>query len=219
MKKSAIIILLALIVGQTLYSQSGLRPRGDVNCDWEVNIGDLNALVDSISSGAKYHSFYSYATDVNGDKEINISDINMMIDAILGKQLPPMPSYSGTLPVLFINTDGYQNIVSRDEYIYAFWWLDNMGLEGYESIGSPEVPLGMQIKGRGNYTWTLNKKPFRIKLDEKQPLLGMKKNRNFCLLASDLWTAPLGFELSRRIGLAYTPAIEPVEIVLNGQYI
>ena len=219
MMKSNILTILFLTCAILSQAQSGLRPRGDVNCDWEVNIGDLNALVDSISSGAKYHSFYSYATDVNGDKEINISDINMVIDAILGKQLPPMPSYSGTLPVLFINTDGYQNIVSRDEYIYAFWWLDNMGLEGYESIGSPEEPQTMQIKGRGNYTWTLNKKPFRIKLDEKQPLMGMKKNRNFCLLASDLWTAPLGFELSRRIGLAYTPAIEPVEIVLNGQYI
>jgi len=29
----------------------------------------------------------------------------------------------------------------------------------------------------------------------------------------------MGFELSRRIGLAYTPAQEPVEVVLNGQYI
>ena len=205
-------------------AQSGLRPRGDVNCDWEVNIGDLNALVDSVTSGAKYHSFYSYATDMNGDKEINISDINMMIDAILGKQLPPMPSYSGTLPVLFINTYGYQNIVSKDEYIHAQWWLDNMCLEGYESIGSPEEPLGMQIKGRGNYTWTMSKKPFRIKLDEKHPLLGMSSNRHYCLLAhADDHYAKLmntmGFELSRRIGMAYTPDQKPVEVVLNGQYI
>jgi hypothetical protein len=58
------------------------------------------------------------------------------------------------LPVLFINTEGHRDIVSKDkeDYLHADWWLDNMGVEGYESIGSPEEPLGMQIKGRGNYT-------------------------------------------------------------------
>ena len=205
-------------------AQSGLRPRGDVNCDWEVNIADVNAVIDSIMNDAKYNSFYSYACDINGDKEINISDLNMVIDAILGGNLPPMPSYSGTLPVLFINTEGFRDIVSKETYLHAKWWLDNMGNEGYESIGSPSEPLGMQIKGRGNYTWTLSKKPFRIKLDEKQPLLSMSSNRHFVLLAhADDHYAKLmntmGFELSRRIGMAYTPAQKPVELVLNGQYI
>ena len=52
----------------------------------------------------------------------------------------------------------------------------------------------------------------------------MKENRHFCLLAhADDHLAKLkntmGFELSRRLGLAYTPEQEPVEVVLNGQYI
>jgi len=208
-----------LLTSISIYGQAGLRPRGDVNCDWEVNIADVNSIIGSVLAGAEYHSFYTYAHDVNGDKEINIADANLLVKAILGQELPPMPSYSGTLPVLFINTDGHRNIVSKEEYLHADWWLDNMGIEGYESIGSPDEPLGMQIKGRGNYTWTLNKKPLRIKLDTKEKLLGMNKDRHFCLLASDFWTTSLGFELSRRIGLAYTPAVEPVEVVLNGQYI
>ena len=65
----------------------------------------------------------------------------------------------------------------------------------------------------------MDKKPFRLKFDNKQKPLGMNSNKHFCLLATDYWTNPLGFELSRRIGLAYTPAQEPVEVVLNGQYI
>ena len=219
------IILIAVFTMQGLFAQSGLRPRGDVNCDWEVNVADVNALVDSIFAGTKYHSFYTYAIDVNGDKEINIADINMLIDAIFGKELPPMPSFSGTLPVIYINTEGHQDIVSKEEYIHASWWLDAMGIEGFDSIGSTEEPLGMQIKGRGNYTWThYNKKSFRIKLDEKQTLMGMQSNRHFCLLAHpDDYLARLkntvGFELSRRIGLDYTPSQEPVEVVLNGEYI
>ena len=135
-------------------------------------------------------------------------------------------TYSGTLPVLFVNTEGNRDIVGRDkeDYLQAEWWLDNMGIEGYESIGSAEAPLGTLIKGHGNYTWrTYPKKSYRLKLDTKEPLMGMPKNRHFVLLAHyDDYLARLkntvGFELSRRIGMAYTPAQEPVELVVNGKY-
>jgi len=207
--------------------QSSLRPRGDVNCDWEVDIADANALMDAVMSHTAYHSLYTYALDINGDKEINIADMNLLVDGILGKKLPPMPTFSSTLPVLYINTEGYQDIVSKekDDYIHADWWLDNMGHEEFESIGSSASPLGMLIKGRGNYTWNnFDQKSYRLKLDEKHKLMGMSSNRHFCLLAhADDHLAKLkntiGFELSRRIGLPYTPAQEPVEVVLNGQYI
>lgn len=221
----SIFIILIFISYLPVHSQAGLRPRGDVDCDWRVSINDVSVIIDSIMRQTKYHSFYNYACDVNRDKNINISDAVMLIDAILGQELPPMPSYSGTLPVLFINTEGYRNIDSKEEYLHADWWLDNMGIEGYESIGSPDIPQGMQIKGRGNYTWVMfKKKSFRVKLDSKQPVLGMHNDRHFCLLAHpDDHFAKLkntmGFELSRRIGMAYTPEQRPVEVVLNGQYI
>lgn len=226
MSKTAHIVsfILCLISMVESYAQGGIRPRGDVNCDWEVTVADANTLLDSVLMGATYHSLYTYALDINSDKEINIADINLLIDALLGTELQPMPTYSGTLPVLYINTEGHRDVVSKEEYLHATWWLDAMGLPGYESIGSANKPMGMLIKGRGNYTWTVSKKPFRIKLDDKQPLLGMKSNRHFCLLAhaedhfAKLKNA-MGFELSRRIGMPYTPDQKPLEVVLNGQYI
>lgn len=199
-----------------------LRPRGDVNCDWEVDIADVNVLVEAVIKGVTYHSFYTYALDVNGDCEITVADINTVITAVMGELLPPLPSFSGTLPVLYINTEGYRDITSKDksDYLHAEWWLDPMGAVGVERLGSASDPLGMLIKGRGNYSWLhSDKKPFRLKLDTKQPLMGMKKNRHYCLLPHDHWTSPFGFELSRRIGLSYTPFQEPVEVVMNGQYI
>ena len=222
----ALFTVMCLVHVSSLFANDGLRPRGDVNCDWEVNIGDVNALVDTILAGSPYNSIYNYPYDVNGDQEINISDINMVIDAILGQKLPPMPSYSGTVPVLFINTEGHRNIVSREkeDYLQAEWWLDNMGHKEFQSIGSAEAPLGTLIKGHGNYTWrNYPKKSYRLKLDDKQPLMGMPKNRHFVLLAHyDDFLArmknTMGFELSRRIGMAYTPAQEPVELVINGEY-
>ena len=134
-------------------------------------------------------------------------------------------SYSGTLPVMFINTENSQPITSKEEYVFAYYYIDNMGIEGFNSVGSEDAPQPMEIRGRGNYTWTaFDKKPYRLKLDAKTSLLGMKRNKHWALLANaDDYLGGLrntvGYELSRRLGLAWTPAQQPVEVVLNGDYI
>lgn len=218
-------MFLALMTCLTTVAQGGLRPRGDVNCDWTVNIGDVNAIIDAIFSGTPYHSLYTYAYDINGDHTINITDLNAVIGAIMGDELPPMPSFSGTLPVMYINTSGHRDIVSKEDYLNAQWWIDAMGIDGYQSIGSAEAPLGMQIKGRGNATWAfLDKKPYRIKLNTERALLGMPSDRNWVLLANaEYWMGQandaLPFEIGRRMGMAWNPRQVPVEVVLNGQYI
>lgn len=137
-------------------------------------------------------------------------------------------SYSGTLPVLYIQTENNAPITSKDDYLNATYYLDAMDLAGYQSIGSASQPLVMEIKGRGNYTWRdFNKKPYRIKLADKQPLMGLTKSKHFALLAhaddaqskKGFMRNQVGFELSRLIGMEWTPATAPVEVVLNGDYI
>ena len=136
MRKSLLTSILIIVLSVPyMHGQCGLRPRGDVNCDWELSVADLNTMVDAVVSGTTYHSFYTYAYDINGDKEINIADINLLVDGLLGAELKPMPAYSGSLPVLFINTEDYQDIVSKEDYLNAVWWLDATGIDGYESIG------------------------------------------------------------------------------------
>ena len=137
-------------------------------------------------------------------------------------------SYSGTLPVMHIQTENKAPIVSKDNYINATYYVDALGLTGYENIGTAAAPLTMEIKGRGNYTWTgFDKKPYRIKLTDKQPLLGMNKSKHFALLAhaddardkKGFLRNAAGFELSKLIGMAWTPEAKPIEVVLNGDYI
>lgn len=141
------------------------------------------------------------------------------------KRLGGAPSYSGTLPVMFINTEDGVPITSREEYVYAYYYLDNMGIEGVESVGAEDAPQPLEIRGRGNYTWTsFEKKPYRLKLDTKTALLGMKRNKNWALLAHPddylgFLRNTVGFEVSRLLGLAWTPSQQPVEVVLNGEYI
>ena len=132
---------------------------------------------------------------------------------------------SGSLPVMYINTEGGAPVVSKDDYLAGTYYLDPKGVEGVEAFGTAAEPLPLQIKGRGNYTWTgFDKKPYRLKLDSKAALLGMKKSKHFALMAhaddeSGYLRNTVGFELSRRLGLAWTPGQAPVEVVLNGDYI
>jgi hypothetical protein len=85
--------------------------------------------------------------------------------------------------------------------------------------------LTLNIKGHGNHTWKeYAKKPYRLKFEDEVEPLGMKKNRHFTLLphVDDnlvYLRNTVGFELSRLIGMSYTPAQEPVEVVLNGDYV
>ena len=133
-------------------------------------------------------------------------------------------SPSGTLPVLYINTEGNQPIITKESYLQATYYLDPMGVEGVEAIGTAEKPLATQIKGRGNYSWNaMLKKPYRLKLDKKAALLGMKKSKHFVLLAhADDWFCSLrdeiGFEVARRMNMPWTPEHKPIELVLNGDY-
>ena len=133
--------------------------------------------------------------------------------------------FSGTLPVLFINTEDSCVIDSKEDYVNAQWWLDNQGDEHFESIGSRKKPLAMQIKGHGNATWVyLEKKPYRLKFNEKHMVLGMPSSRHWVLMANaEYWMGQMNdalpFEIGRRMGMAWNPRMQPVEVVLNGDYI
>lgn len=81
-----------------------------------------------------------------------------------------------------------------------------------------------RIRGRGNSSWLwYDKKPYRIKLDEKIGLLGMKSNRDWVLLANyrdptDLMNV-FGFEVANWLGMPSTNHSRFAEVTLNGDFI
>lgn len=119
---------------------------------------------------------------------------------------------SGTLPVVYINTDGAVDVTVKDKDISATAYIDALGLDGYKNMASALKPDTLLVKGHGNYTFrAFNKKPFRLKFSKKVQPLGMKKSKQFLLLAAaddahGALTNLTGYELSRRLGLAWTPA-------------
>lgn len=131
---------------------------------------------------------------------------------------------SGTLPVLYVTTQDGAEITSKEDYVAGDYYLVANGCAGFSDIGDSDNRPSLQIRGRGNYTWTnYEKKPFRLKLDKKADLMGTGKSKHYSLLphCDDYYgyiRDHVGFELSRRMGLAWTPRHEPVELVLNGDY-
>lgn len=138
--------------------------------------------------------------------------------------LPANMQAQHDMPVLVIRTLDGLDVTSKDVYQTAIYYLDNRGISGIASIASDSLPDTLQIKGRGNYTWTgFDKKPYRLKLQKKTAMLGLKKNKHFGLLAhADDWSCwmknSMGFLLSEQVGMEWTPEQQPVEVVLNGDY-
>lgn len=147
----------------------------------------------------------------------------LTIPAILSAQTTG-GKVSGTLPVVYINTKGGQEVMVKDKYIDATAYIDALGLSGYKNMASSSAPDTLSIKGHGNYTFrAFNKKPFGLKFSKKVQPLGMAKSKQFLLMsAADDAHGALsnltGYELSRRLGLAWTPNAIPVELVFNGNY-
>ncbi|MBE6307620.1 MAG: starch-binding protein [Bacteroidales bacterium] len=134
-------------------------------------------------------------------------------------------SYSGTVPVIYINTENGTPITSKEDYLQATYYLDPMGCDGIEAIGSETTQEALEIRGRGNWTWNgFDKKPYRIKLGSKTAIMGMNKSKHFALMAnaddelSGLRNA-VGYQLARMLDMPWTPEAKPVEVVLNGEYI
>ncbi len=81
---------------------------------------------------------------------------------------------------------------------------------------------------RGNASLHFEKKPYRIKFDEKVRLLkgsaqaSPAKAKKWTLISNHgdktLMRNIVGQEMSRRIGMAYTPWIESVDVIVNGEY-
>jgi hypothetical protein len=120
------------------------------------------------------------------------------------------------LPRLNIVTDGLAPVLSKLVYI--------TGSASVTDSNDVTTPLGtLEIRGRGNSTWDLfPKKPYRLRFGTSASLLGMPANRHWVLLANysdkTMLRNDITFELSRMMGMAWTPRARFVDVQLNNQY-
>ena len=150
--------------------------------------------------------------------------LGVMITALLpcrGQSDAELPSDavvepSQTIPIMYITTADGNPITSKKEYKRATFYIADPA--GKVSLGTATEPLGMNIRGRGHSSWKGDKKPYKLKLDDKLSLMGMSKNKHWALLK--FWPPTMaGMKLGELMGMAWTPSTKPIEVVLNGDYI
>ena len=144
---------------------------------------------------------------------------------------PPTPPYIDPLhdkvipsnfriPTVHISTEGGKAIDSKEDYVKA-----SFRFEDPSRFYSDEETLEVtgKIRGRGNSTWGMPKKPYRIKLDEKVDLFGSPGDKDWILLANysdkTLLRNIMAMEISRVCGMAWTPRMLSVDVYLNQEYI
>lgn len=83
----------------------------------------------------------------------------------------------------------------------------------------------VRVRGRGNSTWGLEKKPYRIKFNKKVKWLGKgyANSKNWVLMANHadktmLRNAVASF-IGTELGQPFTPGARFVDLVLNGEYL
>lgn len=144
---------------------------------------------------------------------------------------------SNGIPVLNINIDetaeGFGTIAqmneSPDHSVNCTGSIKLDVPDGYKgdysdtALSSTEDLELEYIRGRGHTTWQNDKKPYKLKLKKGADLLGMGSNKHWVLLANAMEESMLRnrivYYIGRKMGLAYTPELLPVDVVMNGKYL
>ena len=124
------------------------------------------------------------------------------------------------LPVMFINTEGNAEIKSKENYLNAtIKIVEDIATRASGDVWESEV----KIKGRGNSTWSMPKKPYKLKFNEKVSLLGEPKDKEWVLLANytdkTAIRNELAFIMGRMSSMSYTCRTHFVDLILNNRYV
>ena len=119
------------------------------------------------------------------------------------------------VPRIDIDIERGYYVTSKDYYLNAKFKIT--GNDIYDNFED-----SVQIKGRGNSSWSASKKPYRLKFDEKVKPFGLTKGKSWVLLANaqkgSLMANAIAMKIGHMAGAKYTNHIIPVELYMNGTY-
>ncbi len=120
-----------------------------------------------------------------------------------------------SVPRIDIDVDGGYSITSK-----AYYRKANFRITGYDIYEDFEDSV--QIKGRGNTSWSYSKKPYRLKFADKVKPFGLTKGKSWVLLANaqtgSMMANAAAMKIGQMVGAEYTNHIVPVELYINGEY-
>ena len=189
----------------------GMLPEGTVDFRLipSFNFSGKSLSVDGVSqkSGASGHDFSRKVTYAAVLSDGTTRNYTVSLETV------------HPLPTVYLTTEGQAEIKDKENYVPgSIRILDPDGM--YSDVKEFECTMG--IRGRGNTTWDMPKKPWKVKLSEKKEIFGISKNKNWAVLANysdkTLLRNTVAMELSRILGMKWTPEMKSVEVYLNGDY-
>ncbi len=208
----------------------------DLNRDnWEGQVwyksddGDMYAVraTNSYYDSWGANSFWNVIDDVEGDGLPNADylltpQFTWRLEKIADAPEPVDPAIKEVsritnLPHVYINTFNGRSISSKTNYVYArMWYVDeNDNVQFFDSL---------QIRGRGNATWGLAKKPYKLKFNQKEKLLGKgyANAKKWTMLANHgdktLIRNAITREMGEFVGLKNNPAAKFIDLTFNDHY-
>ena len=142
----------------------------------------------------------------------------------MGREVPVridwLTDHATSVPRIDIDIDGGEMVSSKDYYLNA-----HISFQGNGVWDDYNFQDSVKIKGRGNSSWSSNpyaKNPYRLKFASSVKPFGMKKGKNWNLIAQkqsgSLMTNPVAHKIARMVGLETANDVIPVELYMNGEY-
>lgn len=128
-----------------------------------------------------------------------------------------------SLPSVYITLNGgttLDQIHADKDVKYAGNSISIMDPNGQYNL---EVDGLVEMKGRGNSTWTFyDKKGYQIKFDKKTAVMGMGKAKKWVLLANagddSMMRTQLIYDMASGLDMGYVPTFRYVDLWVDGEY-
>ena len=187
-----------------------------------------NELLLFLPSGTDFSSLKLWGASglkVNGEKVKNGAVCSLLTAdgsytlAAGGREYTLTVISSRNVPAVFIETrSGSLDAIHADKT-----HKESGSIKAYDENGVLTCEENLDyIKGRGNQTWTGEKRPYNIKLSEKASLLGMETAKKWCLLANatdnTLIRNTVGLTLAQSMDIPYAVDFRAADLYINGDY-
>ena len=183
-----------------------LIPSFELDCE-QATVG---AVVQT--SGKDKHDF---SKSVNYEVKMNDGTYRTFT---VKMSIPKIPK----LPVIRINTENAYPILDKKNYIPGTVVIEDPDGAYWDTPRLEVKIVENGVRGRGNSTWDMPKKPYKIKFDEKISIFGLGEDKEWVLLANyadkTLLRNVVAMKLSEIVGMEWTPSMLPVEVYLNDEY-
>ncbi len=163
----------------------------------------------------------SYTLDASGNvAAMCVAGTDGTAEAIPAGVVERVRTDSVALPELSITLDDYPDLPDLvKEWGKTFIYKAKLTVDG-NGLADDIDAEPIEIRGRGNSTWRMDKKPYRIKFAKKRSFCGLPKAKSFALIANYIDCShvrnALAFETARLLGMPFANHAVPVRVRING---